>query len=240
MFTAYLVDDEPMVLSQVRDSVQWAENNFSVVGQNNDPLLAMEEILLLRPNVVFTDIKMPRMTGIELIRGLKESKCSAEYVVISAFDHFEYVRQLMLLEGFDYLIKPVEEAQMTELFHRLTKKLRKNREQPLKPATLSPELNQILAHLNTHFAQKQSLNQIAERFNINPTYICRLFTKYMDTTFSTHLQKLRMTHAAFLLRSTDLAIKEISVQSGYEDYFYFCRVFKDTYGITPTQFRSGQ
>lgn len=240
MYTAYLVDDEPMVLNAMRQSVEWAENNFQVAGQSCDPLTALDEILLIKPDVVFTDIQMPRMDGLELIRNLKEKGSLAEYVVVSAYDKYTYVRQLILLEGFDYLIKPVEREQMAELFARLCGKLMKTREHPKRPATASPELNRILSHLGQHFADRQSLNQIAEQFAINPTYVCRLFAKYLDTTFSTYLQKLRMTHASFLLRTTDQSIKEISAHSGYDDYFYFCRVFKETYGVTPTQYRSGQ
>lgn len=240
MYTAYLVDDEPMVLNYMRLSVEWAENNFLVAGQSSDPLTALDEILLLKPNVVFTDIQMPRMDGLELIQSLKEKGCQAEFVVVSAYDKYTYVRQLILLEGFDYLIKPVEKEQMAELFTRLCGKLMKTQDSPKKPVTASPELNRILEYLSLHFMDKQSLNQIAERFAINPNYICRLFAKYVETTFSTYLQKLRMTHASFLLRTTDHSIKEISAQSGYDDYFYFCRVFKETYGVTPTQFRSGQ
>ncbi len=237
MFSAYLVDDEPLILSDMLRSVPWAENDFKVVGTQSDPALAREEILSLAPDVVFTDMKMPRMTGLELVAALKADGCAAEFVVISAYDSFEYVRQMIVLEGFDYLIKPVDEAQYTELFTRLRKKLSGKRGRERRPATNSPELNQIIAYLKEHFARKQSLLQIAQQFSINPQYICRLFSKYMDTTFSTYLAKLRMEHAAHLLRTTEKSIKEIAVLSGYDDYFYFCRVFREAYGCTPTQYR---
>lgn len=238
MYGVYLVDDEPLVLADMRQSVPWDEHNFTVVGSQTDPVAAEAEILRVAPEVVLTDMKMARLTGLELIARLKEQGCQAEFVVVSAYDRFEYVRQLIVLEGFDYLIKPVQEQQYTELFDRLRQKLDAKYAGHLRPATASPDLNQILAHLNQHFPEKQSLNQVAQQFSINPSYICRLFSKHLDTTFSTHLAKLRMAHAAKLLRESAKSIKEIAALSGYDDYFYFCRVFREAYGCTPTQYRS--
>ncbi len=237
MYDVYLVDDEPLILRDMLRSVAWAENNFAVVGTQTDPAQAAEDISRLSPDVVFTDMKMARMTGLELIATLKARGCTAEFVVISAYDRFEYVRQMIILEGFDYLIKPVDEAQYSELFTRLRKKLSAKHAKGRRPATASPELNQILEYLRAHFAEKQTLNQIAQQFSINPQYICRLFSKYLDTTFSTHLAKLRMEHAEALLRTTEKSIKEIAALSGYDDYFYFCRVFREANGCTPTQYR---
>ncbi|GHU83576.1 putative response regulatory protein [Clostridia bacterium] len=238
MYRVYLVDDEPLALAHCTKAFPWQEHNFEVVGASTKPLDALREIAALAPDVVFTDIHMAAMSGLDLIRHLKEAGSGALFVVVSAYDRFAYARELIRMEGFDYLIKPVEDMQCRDLLTRLQERLDKHAGSARRPATASAELNRILAHLARNFAQKQSLTEIAQLFSISPNYVCRLFSKHLGTTFSAHLSRLRMEHAARLLRVTDKPVKEIAQLSGYDDYFYFCHVFRDTYHCTPTQYRS--
>jgi YesN/AraC family two-component response regulator len=239
MYRVYLVDDEPLALSQMEMLFPWQEHGFIVCGVSTDPIAAAAEVSRVSPDVVFTDIHMASLDGLSLIRQLKEVNRDMLFVVVSAYDRFEYAREMLRLEGFDYLIKPLEEKQCAELLTRLEARL--SQRSPAvapKPATSSAELNLILTHLSENFAQKISLTQIAQQFAISPNYICRLFSKHVGNTFSSHLTKLRMEHAASLLHNAEHSVKEVASQSGYDDYFYFCRVFRDTYGCTPTQYRN--
>lgn len=237
MYRVYLVDDEPLALSHLVGTFPWQEHEFEVCGSSTEPQAAQREILALAPDVVFTDVHMGQMSGLALIEALQGQGCDALFVVISAHDKFEYARKLIRMEGFDYLIKPVEETQCADLLGRLRKRLDEQDGKKQRPVTASADLNLILVHLQRYFMHKQSLSQIAQQFSISANYICRLFSKHLNTTFSNYLSKLRMDHAAKLLVESELSVKETAAQSGYEDYFYFCRVFRDTHGCTPTQYR---
>lgn len=237
MYRVYIVDDEPLALCHLTALFPWQEHAFDVCGSNTSPTAAMREILLFSPDVVFTDIHMAQMGGLDLITSLKAEGCEALFVVVSAYDKFEYVQRLLRMEGFDYLIKPVEETQCADLLDRLRQRLDARGEKKHRPATASTDLNRILCYLQLNFMHRQTLAQIAQQFSISPNYICRLFSKHLNTTFSNHLSKIRMEHAARLLLESDLSVKQTAAQSGYDDYFYFCRVFRDTYACTPTQYR---
>lgn len=239
MFSAYLVDDEPLILSDMRASIPWFEHNFQLVGTSADPVAALAEIAEIRPDAVFTDIKMPGMDGLELIRRVKESGADCEFVILSAYDRFEYARRFIQLEGFDYLIKPVERTQLTDLMERLRTRLEKKYPSRDFPSTSSAELNRIILHLNRNPSEKHSLAALSRQFNISPNYICSLFSRHMGTTFSAYVLKIRMELAARLLRDTAKPVKEVAADSGYDDYFYFCRVFRDYFSRTPTQYRNG-
>ena len=237
VYTVYLVDDEPLVLTQLTKAIRWEDIPFALAGSSVNPQTAIQEILERKPDVVLTDISMPQLSGLELIRELQNRGLTALFAVISAYDRFEYARELILLQGFDYLLKPVSQEQISSLFERLYAKL-DSRSGDRKPDTYSAELNRILQHMRLHFAQKQSLGSIGEMFSIAPNYICRLFSKHMNTTFSAYLQELRIREACRLLRSTDLSIKEIAARCGYEDYFYFCRVFRGATSLPPSEYRN--
>lgn len=238
MYCAYLVDDEELVLDSMEASIKWDEYAIRIIGRNTDPLAALEEITQLRPEVVFTDISMPEMDGVQLAAKMREQGIDCEIVVISAYDKFEYARKIMQLQGFDYLVKPIDEPQYNELLARLTAKLDKKYAHKYLPSTASDELNQIILHLNRSITHKHSLKQIAQKFGIHPNYVCNLFSKHLHTTFSAYLTRIRMETAAHMLEQTDKPVKEIALGCGYEDYFYFCRVFRDYYAKTPTQFRA--
>ncbi len=240
MYSVYMVDDEALILSDMQKSIPWFEHDFQLVGSSTRPELALEEISALLPDVVFTDIKMPGMSGFDLVRTLRARDAVCEFVIISAYEQFEYARQVIQLEGFDYLIKPVEAKQFTELFSRLLARLDKKHPHRKLPSTSSSELNQIILHLNRNFGEKYTLGQLAKQFNISPNYICSLFSRHLHTTYSAYLTKIRMELAARLLSETDKPVKEVAVDSGYEDYFYFCRVFREYFSRTPTQYRNGR
>lgn len=237
LYTAYLVDDELLVLEDMINSIAWEEHDIMVVGSCTIPEKAIEDIARHRPDVVFTDIKMPGTDGFELISKLQEMELDCEFVVVSAFESFVYARRLIQLGGFDYLIKPVEEKQYTELFNRLLINFEKNRPHRNLPNTESSDLNQVLLYLNRNISKKYTLSEISSKFNFSVNQICNLFSKHLNTTYSSYTTKIRMENAKRLLTSTDKSIKEISMDCGYDDYFYFCRVFRGYYSCTPTQLR---
>lgn len=73
--------------------------------------------------------------------------------------------------------------------------------------------------------------------NLNPNYISQVFKKSAGTTFSHYLTNLRINQARKLLTTTSQSINEVSLQSGFNDYFYFLKAFKKATGKTPGEYR---
>jgi len=103
--------------------------------------------------------------------------------------------------------------------------------------TSSPELNKITSYLHKNVAERHTLESICKEFDLKANFVCKLFSRHLSTTFTAYLTNVRMEEAAVLLRSTMKPVKEITHICGYQDYFYFCRVFRDFYGCTPSVFR---
>jgi YesN/AraC family two-component response regulator len=238
MYIVYFVDDEPLVLEDMKRSIPWQEYGFFIAGVNSDPQTAREEILAIKPEAVFTDIKMPRLTGLELIATLRTEGIESEFVAVSAYEDFHYARKLLLYGGFDYLVKPVERKQYHDLLTRLKERLDARHGKNLSPVTTSEELNRILLYLNRGLSHKHSLSEVAAMFNISTWHVCNLFSNHMHTTLSADLTRIRMEAAARLLTVTDTQVKAVARETGYEDYFYFCRVFRDYFSCTPSQYRN--
>lgn len=96
----------------------------------------------------------------------------------------------------------------------------------------------IIKYINTYYSQNISLKDVAKVVNLNPNYISQVFKKSAGTTFSHYLTNLRITQAEKLLTTTNFSINEISLQSGFNDYFYFSKVFKKCTGKTPSEYRN--
>lgn len=237
MHTVFLVDDDQLVIEQLWEKRGlFMECGFEIAGAETNPITALEKIRALRPDVVLSDLKMPGFTGIELLEELRRDLLPPILVIISAYGDFKDVRKLFLSYGFDYLLKPVSDVTLTDLMNRLAARI--DYTQPkAEGQTPSRELNQILLYLKEYLAMKHSLESIGERYNINPNTVCNLFAKHLGTTFTAYLTSIRMERADELLLSTDKPVKEIAAESGYSDYFYFCRVFRERHGMSPTHFR---
>ena len=238
MYRAYFVEDKPKVLEAFMGRPIFLECGFINAGHSVDPLEAIKEIQKMNPDVVFTDLKMPGLTGIELMERLKSGGYEGEFVLVSAYGEFEASRSFYKMDGLDYLIKPVSDRDLLTLLETLTGRLAAKRADanPVK-GTPSPELNKITAYLNGSISEKHTLESLSAKFDVTPNHICKLFSKVLDTTFKAYITKIRMEEAATLLKTTKKSVNEIAAICGYHNYFYFCRVFREVYTCTPTEYR---
>ncbi len=100
-----IADDEALVRVGLRMSFPWEAESFELVGEAGDGMEALQLCDRTRPDVLITDIKMPKLDGIGLIRRLRETLPGIQIVVLSGFNDFEYVRQALTLGACDYLLK---------------------------------------------------------------------------------------------------------------------------------------
>ena len=238
MYRAYLVDDDRFILEELTEIIPWMENGFEVIGSNTDPEKAIGEILELEADAVFCDMKMPKMDGNELISRLKDSGCEAEFVIISAYDDFENVRAFFQQDGFDYILKPVDNGDVRIVLEKLNSKLSKSRPAVTESVTDNPGFNSLVKYVDENFTEKITLSSLSEKFGFSRNYICALFQKYYNQSLSMYLTDKRMKYAGELMNDRTLLIKQIGVMVGYTDYYHFFKVFKNYYGVSPKEMRN--
>ena len=238
MYKVYLVDDDSIILEELESRVPWMENGFEVVGRCTDPLKAIEEVSCLLPDVCICDLRMPEMDGNEMIRWIKEKGLVCEFVMLSAYDEYDDVRSFFKQSGYDYILKPINDEEIRILLEKLYVKISaKLPEEGLQVVTENPTFNDLLKYLDEHFTEKFTLEQIADAFGFSENYICQLFKKHFDTTFSIYITKKRMIRAKEMLADKTLSVKEIAYDLGYADYHHFYRTFKNYYGYSPKENR---
>ena len=96
---------------------------------------------------------------------------------------------------------------------------------------------EVKDYLDAHYAQKITLDGLAERFYINKFYLTRVFKEEFGQSISNYLAQLRITQAKRMLRFTDESVEAIALECGLADANYFARLFKKVEGIAPGEYR---
>jgi YesN/AraC family two-component response regulator len=251
-----LIDDEPWTMVYLKKMFQWKEKGFEVVAEMQNSMEALELADRIHPDVIFTDIRMPIMSGIDLIQELKRRGSRSEFVIVSGFAEFAYAQEAVKLGAFEYCLKPTSTEKAAELLSRLANHLESKSpsvlaadESQVLPEELETSLQaeeegrahfyNMLIYIKRNFSEKLQLKDLAKQFYLNSNYCCYLFSKFTGMTFSEYVTDIRMKEAARLLQYHHFTIVEIAKKSGYPDYFYFNKVFKKYYGVTPSDYRKG-
>ncbi len=122
-YRVLLVDDEEDIRVGISRKMNWAELGFVLVGEAENGQEALELAEALEPDVVLTDIKMPFMDGLELCRILSGRLPASKFVVFSGFDEFEYAKQAIRMNVFEYILKPISAAELSGVLQRLKEQL---------------------------------------------------------------------------------------------------------------------
>ncbi len=129
MFKVFLVEDEIVVREGIRKNIHWEQYGFIYAGDASDGELALPLIRQIKPDLIITDIKMPFMDGLELIKLVREELPRTKIVIISGYDDFSYAQQAIRMGVEQYLLKPIIKEKMVEVLIALQKKMETEQQQ---------------------------------------------------------------------------------------------------------------
>ena len=252
MYQVFLADDEPWVILGLKNLIDWGAAGFVICGEATDGIKAWERICRLKPDVVFSDIRMPGLSGIDLLKKVREEQLRMEFVIISGYSEFEYARKGLQYGCADYLLKPVYEEDLMQCLEKISGRLKDaSKNVPDKEdtrAVLSKETGgnlyksearqaaELLAYMQKNY-RDVTQQQLADTLGLSTSAVSQLIKKQTGKTYSEHLLDIRIHKAQELLRFSNESIESIAEMTGYNDYFYFVKVFKKATGISPTDFR---
>ena len=112
MLKVVVIEDEELVRRGIVMAVDWASVDCEVVGEASNGEAGLELIARERPDIVVTDIRMPRMDGLEMLRRLREEGCGASVILLTAYSDFTYAQSALKLGAVDYLLKPFHDGEL--------------------------------------------------------------------------------------------------------------------------------
>lgn len=242
MYKVVLIDDEPWTIIDLKETMHWEQFSMQVVADFENPQDALQYIRHIMPEIVFTDIRMPNISGLQIIKKIKEFNPDCICVIVSGFAEFELAQQAISVGACEYCLKPLDEDKGNQILQKIKAKLDNrsnlNEETGGNEKELNVHLQKIFDYIERNLHKKITVQDVADYCHITKTYCGRLFARNLNMTFSQYLLEKRMEYAARLLKDPSMNMTEISQWVGYPDYFYFSKSFKKYYGMSPSSYQA--
>lgn len=246
---AIIIDDEKHVRDGLQLLADWKGNGIDTVYEAEDGDEAIRLIKEHRPEIIFTDMQMPKRDGISLLKWIAESELSSITIVVSGYDDYTFMRNAITYKSFDYILKPIDPDLLNETLERAVKKWKE--EALVRRSSGSVEtipaasgfgtpssMEKIEEYLRANYQQEITLQEIADRFYLSREHISRKFKQEYHETITDYVTRIRMEKAKELLANPRSKIYEIAYHIGYHNEKYFSKVFKKFYGVTPNEYRT--
>ena len=177
MLKVIIADDEPKVNLLLQKIVDWEKLGYQIAGTANDGERALQLIEEEKPDVLMTDIRMPGVDGMELIRRAKELRPDLVFIVVSGYRQFEYAQTALKYGVTDYLLKPVNAEELTQLLIRIREEEEKKRRLDNWTASVDRQLRenewkkreQLVDNLREYAQENRELNGYE---SLNQEYGC--------------------------------------------------------------------
>lgn len=245
-----IVDDEPRSRKGIKKTIERSMPDRCEVLTAANAEEALGYIQGQRVHVLITDIRMPEISGLELLKQLKEEAKDPVVIVISAYSEFDYAKEALELGVVNYLLKPIakekllealekafvlhEQKETTDMYSRIVDDVLVEMKQLNQ---YNPAVRQALHYVDENFDKDVSLKETAAVVHLNSSYLSALFKEELGVTFSEYVTRKRVQEAKKLLLTTDLTIADIAEEVGYHTSKYFIKLFKQLEMRTPTEFR---
>lgn len=243
MYTLLICDDEELSREGLTKYVKSIRNDIEIIDYAKDGIEAITKISDLKPQIVLMDINLPFKDGLEVIETAKECEHLAQYIIISGYSDFNYAQKAIRLGVADYLLKPVNRLSLAKAIDNCIIQIANNLHLSsiVPPVQLESKLTvSIMKMIDEQFCNPSfSLESIAKKYNFSSSYISKLIKKDTGMSFNEIVNTKRLNYARELLKKEmDLSINEISEKAGYSSQHYFSRIFKQTTGLTPIEYRN--
>ncbi|WP_328805164.1 response regulator transcription factor [Paenibacillus albicereus] len=256
-YKVLLVDDEELDLKGMLTFIPWERLGLEVAGAVHNGYAAYELLERERVDILVTDVHMPSMNGLELAEKALALYGSLRVIFVSGYQDFQYVKQALQLRAWGYVLKPMDDQELEAALLKLVQQLDAEKEALAAAAPADSTAKEeprpsgagkgssknaklivsMMAFIEDHLHENLTLKLLADEFSFSPNYLGALFKEETGVNFSEHLIDRRMHKAGELLRETRLRIYEIADKVGYRYMPYFSRQFKETFGVTPNEFR---
>lgn len=159
-----LADDEPIILKGLRKLIDWDGLGMEIVGQAYDGLALMEAIEMHKPDLVISDISMPHLTGIDIIKEIYSRALPVKVIFISAYQEFSYAKDAVAYGAVDYLVKPLIKSELENVLSKTAaligqkdeEERRKDKLQLIERKSQNDEIQEWLVRITDRSLSSQS------------------------------------------------------------------------------------
>ncbi|MGD1823660.1 MAG: response regulator transcription factor [Pleomorphochaeta sp.] len=246
MYNVVICEDEDIIRKGLMFSFDFSSLNLMVVADFDNPISCLSYLKDHKVDIIITDIKMPLMSGLEMIANI-ENKKNYEFIILSGYSDFEYAKKAISYGVTEYLVKPLDhELLKVSLNKAITnledKKLINNAKFQVKNhSKVYQEINtndkllqEIILFIKENYMNKIKLDDVSKELNYSVSSIKNKL-KQNDIKFNSTLNSYRIYKAINLISLNKYPIYQIAEMVGFNDYKYFCSKFKSYTGYSVTE-----
>lgn len=245
MLKVLVVEDEELIRKGIILTVDWAALDCVVVGEAANGLEALAAVEKHDPTLIITDLKMPQMDGLEMLKRLREQGNNVYVIILTAYDSFPYAQTALRLGAVDFLLKPFHDGDLEQAVLTLRRRMDSAERQDsmlppsgLKKGGKSKYVLNAMDYIGEHYNDPNiSVGMIAEHLGISEGHLSHTFKQETDYTLLNYLTRYRIHKAMELLRDCRVKVYEVAGQVGYKDIAHFSATFKKLTGITPSEYQ---
>ena len=243
-----LVDDEEIAVNSLKRRVDWEKYGVRDIFIAHSMKEAQRIFDTQRIDVLLSDIEMPLGSGLELFEWVKIYYPAVECIYITCHPEYEYMRKAMQLGSVDFVLKPIDYAELDCILSELVKRIRTSRgERPLSSSSViktaeergkSGDMTGVIKnYIRDHLQETIYMSSLAGEVFLNEQYMMRMFKKSEGVSILEYITGERLRIAKQLLLETAYPIHQVAASVGYTNYSYFTRLFKREVGCTPQIYR---
>lgn len=165
-----IIDDEYMILKGLEKIIDWNEYGFQVVKSARNSRQALDYLDSNEVDLIITDVNMPKINGLDFVKIAKEKGHKFEFMILSGYQEFDYVRTGLKLGAIDYILKPVDSDALIESLKKVKHKLVS--EDELKQAS-ETSLNLQAKKLFENYFDDDQITELVQRLNLNQAEIAK-------------------------------------------------------------------
>lgn len=160
MYKAILCDDDEIIAQGLNHFIPWEKLGIYMCGFCYDGMRARELVDQFEPDIIVTDVCMPIMNGLELIRYAREKNPNVKVIVISGYDDFKYAQEAIKIGALDYILKPVDEQELISVLKRAVEECQDYEKQQ----AITVENNKYYREDQMHCLIYEGLHAFVDRF----------------------------------------------------------------------------
>ncbi len=237
MLKVCIIEDEQIIRKGLIASIDWQSLDCKVVGEAQNGEEGIKVIDRCKPDIILLDVNMPKLNGLDMLEQLPVN--TYDVVILSGHNEFQYAKQAMKHGVIDYLLKPIDPAELGDVIAKIQRKHSRNsHDHPYHLIDGNPQIDSVtvsraLRYIQEHYAQKITLANVSTAIERSTTMINLRFKEELNMTFNDYLTKFRLQKAIELIAGLDRPLYEIATQVGFRDYKYFNSVFKKIVRVSP-------
>lgn len=231
MFKVLLVDDEAIIRKGLKNIIDWRSLDCEVCGEASDGIEGMKLIKELCPDIVITDIHMPGVDGLSMIKEIRQAiHCCGKIIILTGYRDFEYIQEAIRLGAFDYVLKPSKIEDLTAIIKKALAELQ-----------LHSKLEDELSSLKKHFQSKVPILRQKLLYDIMFT----VSLKRDEVLEELKLYGMKIDTFLVMVVETDEEEQGSSIKSQYERHLYqfgiintFEEMMSDVFKVTSVPLNS--